>query len=487
MLRLSTILIAALLIGRILNSAEYYVSANAASTGNGSMANPWTLQTSLLTPPALRPGDTVFVRGGVYQGLFTAAISGMPTAPITFRNAKGESSVLDGQLNLGNSSNVWIWGLEFIDSNKTNRPSPFNTISGGTGLGTKIINCLIHDCCIGISPPGVYEAYGNVMWNCGKSTTEHPIYWQNNGVAPKYLENNLIGYSSGFGIHCYGSAGELKSLRIIGNAVWGQSKAAILLGGSQPIVDGIIAANHAFCRSERALQLGYAASNTSVSVESNYLFAPQPFRLNNPFQKLILRNNILGGMNSACIVSPLDNLPAGSYSWNANDYYFGTAQWSSWTNTFALFGNAYLGFEQWKLETGLDTESSHVRASPPDRVIIQPNRYEAKRAHIIAWNWTAADNIAADVSQLLSVGDAYEIRSALNYFAGPVKVGTYTGGSIQIPITNLTVAPTLYWSPTSQPYNPSPNFAAFILTGSESGSHSPKLLAPEELRVTSPQ
>ena len=145
-------------------------------------------------------------------------------------------------------------------------------------------------------------------------------------------------------------------------------------------------------------------------------------------------------MNSACIVSPLDNLPAGSYSWNANDYYFGTAQWSSWTNTFALFGNAYLGFEQWKLETGLDTESSHVRASPPDRVIIQPNRYEAKRAHIIAWNWTAADNIAADVSQLLSVGDAYEIRSALNYFAGPVKVGTYTGGSIQIPITNLTVA-----------------------------------------------
>jgi hypothetical protein len=48
-------------------AAEFYVSPNAASGGNGSFSNPWKLQTALDHPSAVQPGDTIWLRGGIYN------------------------------------------------------------------------------------------------------------------------------------------------------------------------------------------------------------------------------------------------------------------------------------------------------------------------------------------------------------------------------------------------------------------------------------
>lgn len=75
-------------------ATEYYVATNGKDVNSGTLAAPWkTIQKAADT---LQPGDTVFVRRGVYRGLVTINVSGTPGAPITFTNYLKEKPVIDG-------------------------------------------------------------------------------------------------------------------------------------------------------------------------------------------------------------------------------------------------------------------------------------------------------------------------------------------------------------------------------------------------------
>ena len=132
------------------HAAQYYAAPT--GTGSGTLLSPWSLPVAL-TNAAIAPGDTLWLRGGTYVGTNTALLNGTLSNRITIRNYNQERAILDGSLTTGSSSNLWLWGLEFIDSNKTSHSAPYNTI-GMQGTGTAIVNCLIHDCCIGIAPHG---------------------------------------------------------------------------------------------------------------------------------------------------------------------------------------------------------------------------------------------------------------------------------------------------------------------------------------------
>src|SRR3954451_14072417 len=49
---------------------SFYVTTNGTSSGNGSMSSPWSLAYALNSPSSIRPGDTIWVRGGTYNGEF---------------------------------------------------------------------------------------------------------------------------------------------------------------------------------------------------------------------------------------------------------------------------------------------------------------------------------------------------------------------------------------------------------------------------------
>ncbi len=86
------------------NAASFYVSSTATAFGIGSFNDPWQLQVALNHPAALLPGDTVWLRGGVYTNAFDAQTSfscrthGTADAPIIFRNYKDERATIDGTL-----------------------------------------------------------------------------------------------------------------------------------------------------------------------------------------------------------------------------------------------------------------------------------------------------------------------------------------------------------------------------------------------------
>ena len=55
----------ALMAGSVAVAEDFYVSAYGLPTGNGSAAAPWSLRTALAHPPTVKPGDTIWLYGGV--------------------------------------------------------------------------------------------------------------------------------------------------------------------------------------------------------------------------------------------------------------------------------------------------------------------------------------------------------------------------------------------------------------------------------------
>src|SRR6202158_1959007 len=94
-----------LLLSAVALAADFYVSPTASGSGTGSFSNPWQLQTALDQPAAVHPGDTIWLRGGTYAGIFTGRLVGTSSAPITVRQYAGERAIIDG----GNSNGAAIF------------------------------------------------------------------------------------------------------------------------------------------------------------------------------------------------------------------------------------------------------------------------------------------------------------------------------------------------------------------------------------------
>jgi hypothetical protein len=93
---------------------------------------------------------------------------------------------------------------------------------------------------------------------------------------------------------------------------------------------------------------------------------------------------------------------------------------------------------------------------------VRPNRYEPGRANIAIYNWNLQSTVAVDVSGVLTPGKTYVVKDAQNFFGPPVASGTYSGGTITIPMTGLTVA-TPVGNVPSRPGHTGPEFGAFVV------------------------
>ena len=77
-----------------LSAGSYYVATDGNNANPGTEAQPWlTIQYAV---DHINPGDTVFVKSGVYNELITFHQSGSADAYITLQNAPGESPIIDG-------------------------------------------------------------------------------------------------------------------------------------------------------------------------------------------------------------------------------------------------------------------------------------------------------------------------------------------------------------------------------------------------------
>ncbi|MFL5732503.1 MAG: right-handed parallel beta-helix repeat-containing protein, partial [Chloroflexia bacterium] len=442
------------------DGVSYYVAPNGSSSGDGSIGRPWDLRTVFNNPSVLRPGDTIWLRGGTYVGSFTSYLHGTSSAPIIVRQYPGEHAVIDRQGYHCDSpvplsiygSYTWYWGFEVMNSD-TNR---IDTTGGCRGIGvsvlapnTKFINMVVHDNDQGFgfwteAPDS--EIYGSLVYNNGivdpneRGGRGHGIYVQND-TGSKLIKDNIIFNQFDYGIHAYTQNGQLHNLTFEGNTIFdnglpddtdnGHGSAGILVGGTTYPATGInILSNYLYMyptMDATNFQLGYSSDvpDQDVTVQNSYIARGYTTRIKG-FQNTTVTNNTFYGTG---IIQDLDprSFSTSGYNWNNNSYYGGGS------SPFMYSGSSR-SFSSWKSATGLDSNSTSSSGRPPNAVFVRPNQYESGRANITVFNWNLLSSLSVDLSSVLAPGDRYEIRNAQDFLSAPVASGTYAGGSLSLPL-----------------------------------------------------
>lgn len=429
----------------------FYAAPSGRASGRGTAEDPWDLATALSQPSALKPGATLWLRGGVYRGAFQSRLNGTADQPIRVRQYPGERATLDGGDSNGvavlavTGSYTWYWGFEVTSSNPvrsvtdTGSSPPGSVLPRGegvlivqaptTGPGLKFINMVVHDTRQGFSfwkeavdaeISGCLVYYNG--WEAPDRGHGHNIYAQNAG-GTKRLSGNVVFSGFGHNFHIYGSsAASLDGFDLESNVTYeagnlsisGGGRNLLLGGGSvarRPRVDGnVMYRRKAPTNPTSDFNLGYQAGCADAAVIGNYI------------------------ANNVALVNCRPDPMTG--------------------NTF--YG--YLG----DLATADYTDNVYLTTPPSgSRVIFEANAYEPLRATVAVLNWAHEASVAVDLSSFAAAGDRVTVRNAADYFGAPVWSGTWDGAPLVLPMSALTVAAPVGW-PAPPPTGP--EFNVFLLS-----------------------
>ncbi len=501
---------------------DFYVAPNASPEGDGSSEKPWDLATALSHPRNVAPGSTFWLRGGIYRGTFTSQLIGTEKEPITVRAVPNERVTIDSAGGRGSTLSVrGAWtnyqGFEVMnsDTRRVSKEAGSRAVSAWrgdglnvTGAHTKLINLIVHDNADGIgfwTSAEDAEIYGCLIYNNGWLGPDrghgHAIYAQNqNGT--KRIVDNIAFNNFGRGVQAYGTSAAALGFLFEGNISFNNSAPAarggdrrfpnLFVGTIKSPADRIeIVSNYlyhppgTYTDFGANLALGFnQINNKSIVVKDNYvagskralnlsLWDAATITGNTFFASVDSPSTSVKNANDDDSDAPVserltnvrlpDNVQPAAYTWNKNLYFDNTGRRKG-EQPVAFFFNSgpRRNFSQWKATTGFDQASQYTVGKPVGiKIFVRPNKYEAGRANIAVYNWSNAKFADVDVKNALPVNAKYEIRNAQNFFGAPVVTGTYTGGTLRIPLTNTEVATPVGYDFT--PASVSPEFNAFVL------------------------
>jgi hypothetical protein len=431
--------------GVIAQAHDWYVAPNGSSQGNGSIMSPWDLRTALGAPSGVQPGDTIWMRGGTYSGTFSSSLSGTSGSPIVVRQYPRERASIAGALIIGRMGDhdVWFWGLEvFNRGTSVQNDGVTISASGLSNPGLKLINMVIHD--NQVSGVGFWagavqgEVYGSLIYNNGYDACVgsscrghgHGLYVQSSDS--HRIADNIVFRNFSEGTQLYGSANAPRNnVTYEGNVFFNSGELSALnngnfnsynmyIGGDQVSQNTKLINNYCYSSAPSGHNQYYILkSSNNAIVTGNYFFTPAPDR-----QGISVNSTSNTGLNMT-----------GNTFYGARD--FGASTYPN---------NTYLA----QRPTGKN-------------IFVRPNQYEIGRANIVVYNWDLSATVSVDISASgLHVGQTYEIRDAQNFYGAAVATGTYNGGPVNIPMSNLTLAPPEGTVPT-QPRHTAPEFDVFVL------------------------
>ena len=431
----------ALAIVQLAGAREFYVSPNGSPDATGDVDHPWDLATALAQPAPVQPGDTIWLRDGIYRGTFVANLNGAPSAPVVVRQYAGERATIDGSFVVAGSY-AWYWGFEIMssDPNRVSQQAgsnPSDIIRGGvsteqsarTGDGLKFIDLVLHDLLgVGLWKEATnVEFYGSLVYHNGWIAPDrghgHGLYVQNRD-GNTLLRDNVIFENFCNGIQVYGTQGStLDDISIVGNTIFdngeiiGSPADNITIGGGVVAHRPQIADNFVYFSrwgDGNDLDLGYAQlglGTDHATVTGNH------------FINGVIKQN---GGNTGTVMSG-NTIYASIFGWPAGEF----------------------------------PSNKYLSARPASTAaFVRPDLYDPRRAIIAAYTGDGALDVPADVSAVLSPGQTYEVRNARDFYGPTVTNGTYDGEPIALPMQGLGVAPPVGWPAPP----PSSEFNVFILT-----------------------
>lgn len=390
----------------------------------GTFAYPFTLEQAL-SSSLIKPGHTLWLRGGTYAGTFTSTLTGTADNPITIRPYNNEIVIIDGALTIQGAHTLWR-DLQFTYSGWTNRLSSeaSSTPSDVTydrwlniyGVDTKIINCLVQDCSGGIGLWSTAEGsllYGNVICYNGWSSVDrghgHGIYTQNfNPAAQMQLVNNVMHNNFSLGVKVFAEGTALKNYLIQGNTSFCTGVPVGIFGVGQ----GAHRRNNIFAG-------GYLESDGWDFNQNRTYHLPND---GDPQE--------IGYIGGAVNVALTDNY------WPENWASLSTVNLISDSgNTFNTVGNV---------------------------VFVQPNAYDAKRAAVTIYNEAETDSVVVDVSGVFIAGQVIHCHSVLDYLMDiqNLTVSEALTLTLDMRASNHSLYVPHLWTASPTTF---PSFGAFIL------------------------
>ncbi len=465
----------------------HYVAPNGSPSGDGSISKPWDLTTALNQPSSVKPGDTIWLRNGVYGGgnnNYVSKLNGTSTQPVIVRQYPGERATINGGLTIYGSY-TWYWGFEVADISVTSRvtstagswPSNLSFPNGFDVFapGSKFINLIVHDTRQGFGlwlPATNAEIYGSLIYNNGWQGPDrghgHGIYTQNQ-TGTKTIGDNIIFQGFGLGIQCYGSGSAyIQNYVFDGNTIFnsgtltnsaGHHDYNLLIAGGNGGPQNMKVTNtytyHTPSDNSGLSALGWQFDSQAANLNAtnNYWIGGSPAIGVYNWKGATFTGNTAYSQNGPTFAG--GNLSPSTYSWNSNTY-FGADRF--------LRDSVSNSFTSWKSGSGLDGGSVLTPGRPTGVwTFVRPNKYESGRANITIYDWALASTVQVNVSGILTAGQHYEVHNAQDFYAAPVASGTYSGGTISIPMTGLTAAPALGSGVPRQPKPAGPEFGAFVL------------------------
>lgn len=458
--------------------AGFYVAPNGSPSGDGSRERPWDLRTALGHPSAVRPGDTIWVRGGTYRGSFQSALRGSASAPIVLRAYPGERATIDGASGSGSTLRIdgehaVYWGLEVMNSN-TDRTRERQTGVYIRSGNNKLIHLVIHDTGLAVyteaSAPNV-DIVGCIIYNNGYNTSEghgHALYIRNL-TGSKLLRDNVMFNQFAYGIHVYTTpGGGLNNITVEGNTSFNNGSVSddsrehagnLLVGGEEPVQQGKVIDNMTYYAPDvgsRNVSIGYSSTNNrDVVVRGNYAVGGDVVFTVRNWDQVTVQDNVFHG--TARIVELVESSLSG-YTWSGNTHYR-DASASAWRHAGSTFA-----FAEWRSRTGLGGTDQVAGTAPSQtRVFVRPSSYEPGRAHVTVYNWAGQGSVQVDMTGVLKPGDRYEVRNVQALYGSPIASGTYAGGAITIPLGGVNPTQPIGGSPTPAKKT-GPFFDVFLVT-----------------------
>ncbi|MEK6746390.1 MAG: right-handed parallel beta-helix repeat-containing protein [Pseudomonadota bacterium] len=322
------------------NAADYYMSPSGSDSNPGTIAAPWkSLDRLQEAQKILKPGDTVYFRGGDYmtgyasnRAYYSWSAKGTSSSPVTYKNYQGETPVivLDRTAPRENTgtlifigSYITIEGLNFrqTEASRSLIQKPDGSIVRNSGIGAtalatwgdgvKIRNCSIQGFTLGI---GAFGGKNILVERCKVSgTVSHGFYIAAAGGTFRYNElDGSRGYYNQQGIQVqYESA---VGNKIYGNLIKNGRASGVVLSGSVSYNEVF---NNVFINAgSMPGSFGYALSFWCEK-DHEESGGVRPFATARPGNKFY-NNTIIGKSNSGVINTSLGTPDGGEYCQKMN-------------------------------------------------------------------------------------------------------------------------------------------------------------------------
>ncbi|MDX2162191.1 MAG: hypothetical protein SF162_12770 [bacterium] len=406
-----------------------------------------------------KPGDTVWVEGGVYTDVKVTLPAGVTLRALPNHRVVFDSTFIDLK------AEAVLWGINVTHRNTTRRSalpgSAPTDLPADNGVymaekGTRVINCVILNT-TGISLAwfgfGEGEVYGSILGLAGwiGPDREHgpTLYSHNKLGGRRSIRHTVFLPSMRPSLQLYsGGPNHVRDYDIQENVFIG---GRLVIGANE--TTGIkYRGNHSV---ETWWEMGRYAKTGDIEIMQNHHFGLRGAHFGK-LNRVVMRDNLFTGPGYVEADTSIQQVEIGG-----NRYFLPNVRNAAWQ--FKIGANLHT--DTTKLPAPWEQGSQFSGSEPTEnQVFVYPNEYEWQRGMVTIWNWERKPAVEVDLSALkLLEGKPYRVHNPQNLYRESFDF-TYTGAPVAFPMTGWTLAlprnldKPMFGSPTTFP-----RFGAFIV------------------------